>query len=184
MSEEDFIPHPSEVVIHDVLQKAYSREQAHGREPIYFRTSLEEMIAREEGEPADEYLIRREAFERTMEYFFADGPHPGHVIRRVFALAKASKPQLLLNMSLAEIGLMLGETKAAGSWRIKKLVNGAFEAAGHKGVVLPWQKSATAIENYAEAAKGNTNRRLGKRRKKRPIPKSQPKKTTPNTANP
>ena len=113
----------SEEVIQEVLSSAYSREQAHGREPVYFRTPLDEILSREAGETSDEAAIRLEARLEMLEWFFGDGPHPGHVMRRVFAMAKSIKSGLILNMSLEEMGLMLGETKAAGSWRIKKLIN-------------------------------------------------------------
>ena len=84
---------PNEEVINEVLSRAYSREQAHGRPPIYFRTPLDEVLAAESGDSLDEGIIRQEARDRMLEYFFGDGPHPGHVVRRIFAMAKAIKPQ-------------------------------------------------------------------------------------------
>jgi len=153
----------SEEVIQEVLSSAYSREQAHGREPVYFRTPLDEILSREAGETSDEAAIRLEARLEMLEWFFGDGPHPGHVMRRVFAMAKSIKSGLILNMSLEEMGLMLGETKAAGSWRIKKLINRPLVAMGFSGVVMPWQKSASAVDEYASAARGNHNRRNGKK---------------------
>lgn len=157
---------PTEEKITETLRRAYSREQAHGREPVYFRTPLEDLMSREEGEDTDEYSIKREAFDRMLDYFFADGPHPGTVMRRVFAWAKALRSELLLNMSLDEIGKMFGEGRAAQSWRIKQLVTRPLKASGAKGSHLPWQKSPTAVEKYSASAIGNRNRRGGKKLKK------------------
>jgi hypothetical protein len=157
---------PNEEVINEVLSRAYSREQAHGRPPIYFRTPLDEVLAAESGDSLDEGIIRQEARDRMLEYFFGDGPHPGHVVRRIFAMAKAIKPHLVLNMSLEEMGLMLGETKAAGSWRIKQLINRPLAGTRCAGTHLPWQKSASAVAKYAAAAVGNHNRSQGSKKKK------------------
>jgi hypothetical protein len=161
----------TEEAIEEVLRTVWSREQAHGREPAYMRTPLDELVSMESGDAADEHAIRLEAFRRLLEFFFSDGPHPGYVIRRVFAVTKALRPSLILNMSLEEIGLMLGETKAAGSWRIKQLVNRPIAAASGHGSQLPWQKSASACEKYAARAAGNSNRSQKK--------KKTPKKITP-----
>lgn len=157
---------PDEVVIDEVLRKVWSREQAHGREPVYTRTPLDELLAMEGGEDPEEHVIRLEAFRRLLDFYFAEGPHPGVVIRRVFALAKALRPTLVLNMSLEEIGLMLGETKAAGSWRIKQLVNRPVAAKSGHTSQLPWQKSAKACASYATASAGNSNRCQRKKPKK------------------
>lgn len=144
------------------LRHAWSREQSAGREPVYTRTPIDEMISREDGEPLDEYLMRVEAMRDLMGYFFADGPHPAAVLKRVFAVAKAIFPELVLNMSCEEIGLLFGETKAAVSYRIKLLVNRPIAALFGHGVQLPWQKSSIACAKYREQALGNTNRRKKK----------------------
>ena len=152
-----------------MLSRAYSREQAHGREPVYFRTPLDEILQQEGrfgADEDDEAIIRQEARSQMLEYFFGDGPHPGQVVRRVFAMAKAIRPHLVLNMSLEELGLMLGETRAAGSWRIKQLINRPLAGTRCAGVVLPWQKSQSAVASYARAARGNHNRSHGSKKKK------------------
>jgi hypothetical protein len=155
-------------IVNETLRVVYSREQLAGREPVLTRTPLDEVMAREEGEPIDAYAMRIEAMRDLMSYFFAEGPHPEAVLKRVFAVAKAIFPQLVFNMSCEEIGLLFGETKAAVSYRIKLLVNRPIAALfGHK-VQLPWQKSSSACAIYAARAKGNQNRRNHKP-KKRPV---------------
>jgi len=150
-----------ETVIDATLKRVYSREAAHGREPVYHRTPLAELISREEGESSEEFAIRCEGADRQLEYFFADGPDPRHVIRRVYAWVKARRADLILNMTHHEIGLLLGESRAAGSYRVKKIVNRRLKAAGFLGTQLPGQKSSSACEKYAAAAEGNHNRRRG-----------------------
>lgn len=152
--------------ITETLRVAWSREQLAGRAPAYTRTPLDEMVAREEGEPVEEHLIRLEAFRRLLALFFADGPHPGDVMRRVYAFTKALHPELILNMSCEEIGGMFGETKAAVSYRIKQLVNRPISAHSGRSAQLPWQKSSSACAKYAARAKGNQNRRNHKPKKK------------------
>ena len=61
-----------ESTIMETLRHAWSREQAAGREPVYTRTPIDEMISREDGEAADAYLARVEAMRDLMGYFFAD----------------------------------------------------------------------------------------------------------------
>ena len=100
---------------------------------------------------------------RMLEFFFADGPDPSSVVRRVYAWAKSVRSDLLLNMSHHEIGMLLGEGRAAGSWRVKQIINRRLTESGAKGDRLPWQKSSTACAKYAAAARGNSNRRNGKK---------------------
>lgn len=150
--------------ITETLRHAWSREQAAGREPVYTRTPIDEMISREDGEAIDAYLMRVEAMRDLMRYFFAEGPHPAAVLKRVFAVAKAIFPDLVLNMSCEEVGMLFGETKAAVSYRIKLLVNRPIAALFGHSVQLPWQKSSSACAKYRSQAMGNTNRRNTKKK--------------------
>lgn len=131
-------------------------------------TPLSDLLATEraDGIQTEEEKIRDEAFARLVDFLFADGPHPGCVVRRIFALAKAIRPQVLCTMSLEEIHLMLGETRAAGSWRIKKIFSGYLAAAGGRAVKARFQKLDTARAAMSRAQRGNHNRADGARRKK------------------
>ena len=95
---------PAEEGIQEVLRSAYSREQSHGREPVYQRTPLDEILQKENGSGELSVQEYTPAFLMMMGYFFSEGPHPGTVMRRVFAFAKALCPDLMLNMSLHEVG--------------------------------------------------------------------------------
>ncbi len=146
-----------------VLRNAFQREVSHGREPVFHRTPLHDLVEAEEEVPENEFAIRLEGQNATLDYIFADGPDPRCVVQRAFALARVRRSELLLNMSLEELGLLIGETRAAQSWRIKKIFSKVLKQAGMKGFKLSWQKSEESVAKYSEAAKGNTNRRGGKK---------------------
>lgn len=95
-----------------------------------------------------------------MSYCFADGPHPLQVLQRVYAVAKAVYPDLVLGMSCEQLAVLCGDDgRATVSARIKRLYNEPVRKAGMNGSQLPWQKSDSATHTYAEKAKGNQNRK-------------------------
>ncbi len=145
------------VLARRALRRGYSQES------ITTETPLTELIQAEErtavaGEKGD-------VLKRMMQFFYADGQHPGAVLRRVFAVAKAIDPELLGHMNLEELGLMFGETKAAQSWRVKKIFSDYQKERGVKGFKANFQKSETACGAMSRAQRGNKNR-SGKKRKK------------------
>jgi hypothetical protein len=130
----------------------YAAEGVTTRTPLDALLEAEEAAAGPEGERAD-------VLKKMMHYFYADGKHPGAVLRRVFGLAKAIAPELLGDMTLAELGLMFGETRAAQQWRIKKIFSDYQKGAGAKGFKARFQKSEAASAAAARAQRGNQNRR-------------------------
>lgn len=81
-------------------------------------------------------------------------------------MVKAVRPQLLGDMSLEDISLLCGDGgRATVSARIGRIYNGYIEERGGGKVKASFQKSATACGKYAEAAKGNNNRRKGMKKK-------------------
>lgn len=131
-------------------------------ESITTDTPLDWLIRAEEGDQD----IHDEALTKVLLYFYADGPHPGCVLRRVFAVAKAIRPDLLLNMTDAEIGQMFDETRAAQSWRRDKIFSNYQKERGVKGFKSPSQKSEGSRDAFSDAQRGNTNRRGKTGRKK------------------
>lgn len=148
----------------DLLADGRLVYRADGYTTVEHRNPLSELLAKEDGPVMEEAEIRTEAFRALMDFLFADGPHPGVVVRRVYALAKAICPARLAYMSLADLGLMLGETRAAQSWRVKKIFSYKLQAAGAKATHAAFQKRAGAVAKYAAAQKGNTNRK-GRRKR-------------------
>jgi hypothetical protein len=101
---------------------------------------------------------RRETLALFLNWLTEDGLHPGSVLRRVYSVGKALHKEPWSLLSLREAGLMFGETKAAQSWRTKKIFNGYLKERGFKACKAPFQKSEEAVSKYREAAKGNHNR--------------------------
>jgi hypothetical protein len=168
-----------------VLSRAYRKIEARGQEVVFNHTPLDEVIGREgcrgvdpasklkaelEAKEAEEWKIKRSAQDMLLEYFFADGPGPDKVIRRIYAVVKAIRSDLILDMSYQELALLVGETKAAQAWRFDKVIGGTLEAAGFLGTQFPHQKSSSSKPNYAAAQEGNKNRRGGKKTEKHTQP--------------
>ena len=107
---------------------------------------------------------RKTTFRLMLEYMFAGGPEPLGVLRAVFAIVKAVRPELLGNMSLDDIAVICCDGgKATVSARIQRIYNGKLEEAGMKVTGASFQKQSEA---YSTSQLGNKNRRKGKRRKR------------------
>ncbi len=140
---------------------------ARGGEAVEWRSPLDELIALEEqaaadlaGEVDDEGAQRvawelfRNYEDALMEWLFAAGPHPLEVMRRLFAYTKMKRASLLLNMGFRQVGPLLKETHAAAQLRCRALFGDT--PAG-------WKKPAESVERMRRAARGNCNRRGGKK---------------------
>lgn len=152
-----------EMTIDEVLASAHRK---HGHDGVYETTPADEMIRREESVDREEWAIRVEAFRQVLEFCFQQGPHPGHVVRRVFCLAKAFAPELVLNMGVRDLGRMFGESHGCWSWRLKQVVVDFVKVRSGQTMNMPYQKSAEARAKYSEAQMGNRNRRNGERKKR------------------
>lgn len=81
-----------------------------------------------------------EALQRVFAYLFRKGITPGRLLRRVYAFAKWLRPELVLEMSLGDLGKIFGgETRAVQSWRVRQLMNGLLEGMGSSGRAT-WQR--------------------------------------------
>lgn len=142
--------------INSALARAAAK-RGYTQEAITNHTPLDDLLAKEEA--LDVQAERREALSGLMRFFYADGPHLGAVVRRVVAIAKAVAPELISHMTVDDLALMLGETKAATSWRIKKIFSDYQRERGVKGFKAAFQKSEKAVAAYSRAQQGNHNRR-------------------------
>lgn len=140
-------------------------------ELVEARTPLSELIESEDGEDDDDR--HRRDLGMIMAYFFADGPHPAQVVRRVFAVARAVRPELIGHLNGTQLALMFGETRAAQSWRVKKVFNRTIEQARNvhvrtigsaKASRARFQKRKGTCVKYAAAQVGNHNRAKGEAR--------------------
>lgn len=153
--------------IERVLRGAYHRMLCNGEQPSWegldAQSPLDALIEKEEGPLGEEVMAAKmETMSLLLDYCFGDGPHPGAVLRRLFALAWGLRKDLVADMSQSEISEMFGETRAAMSFRVKRIFEGYQARAGMRGCCLPGQKPMGARASYAEAQKGNTNRRSGR----------------------
>lgn len=108
---------------------------------------------------------RIKAIRGMLDYIFADGHHPLAVVRRIYGLTKALRPQCIKDMSLADLAVLCDDGKglttdgrATQSARIKRLIEEPIRRAGMHGFKAPFQKTDTACGEYSESAKGNQNR--------------------------
>lgn len=161
-----------DVLIRHVIDVAAVKARSdHGWVPVEKRTPLDELLAREEGESPEEAQVRMEAFHKLLEYFFQKGPHPAQAMQLLYAVAKALRPDLILHMTVRDLGRIFGDTPAAWSWRIEQCISKFIGRAGMRGVRLPCQKSEAARESYRAAQRGNKNRAgLPKARSRKSLP--------------
>jgi hypothetical protein len=143
--------------IHNVIRASARR---HSWEAVEDKTPMHELVARETADPRtdSEMHVRQEHFNMFLTWLFGAGPHPTKTMRRLYSLAYHRKPELIAYMTMADLGLILNETRANFSWRLKQLFPGIQSRS---------QKRAGSTPNYAAAARGNRNRRRGEQRKKR-----------------
>jgi hypothetical protein len=95
-----------------------------------------------------------------VEYITCQGKTWKAIVATAYVLAKSFHPHLIAGMSLEDIAVLSGDGgRATPSLRVKRLINQRLAAAGAKACGVNFQKSASAIASYAEAQKGNTNRR-------------------------
>lgn len=150
----------------DLSEKIYAVVRKHGTVHAQLPpTPLEEVIAGEEPDPdeSEEWRERKMAVRvdtlRTMlRYIHQHGPDPLRILRNHFALTKAVAPELIGNMSLDDIAILCADKgKATVSARVKAIYNRPLERCGMDSAAS-FQKRG----RYAEAQKGNQNRRKKK----------------------
>jgi hypothetical protein len=144
-----------------VLHAAWKRLPKN--EGVDLRTPDEDLMAAEDFRDAlrEEFGGERvETFHRLMNFFFGGGSrraHPCEVLRRLYAVAYALRPDLILHMGDRDIGMMFGETPAAVSWRMHRIFDGKLHVRS--------AKREESRGSYREASMGNNNRRNGTMRK-------------------
>ena len=137
---------------HKVIRASVGRG---GWVPVDDNTPLDELLRVTAGgeEQRDESAARRETIMVFLQWLVSAGPVPAQVMRRVYAAIHTIAPELLCHMTGADVALMLGETKAAHSWRTLKLFEGKVHARS--------MKRALARMRYRDAQMGNTSRKKG-----------------------
>ena len=104
---------------------------------------------------------RLDAWEAFISYIFQGGRvNPWQALKNLLAAVRRVRPELLQGISATQLGVILGETKAAVSAREIRQVEDIMKRWGVTGYQgFGGAKSETARAASAKAAKGNRNRR-------------------------
>ncbi len=155
MNEMDAHDHRiNSVLAHRAHQSGYAGES------VTTKTPLSELLTSELVDTEQDMRASVETFLRFIDFCGQDGPHPAAVLKNFYAVVHAIRPQALGQafgkMTCADYAMLFGETRAAHSWRVKKIfsrfVKSRNAAAGKAG----FQKSATATRTFARIRKGKT----------------------------
>ena len=114
-----------------------------------------------EGEDAVRLML--EVHFWLLDFLFAEGPHPGVVMRRLYAWVKKYRPSAIWDAGYRQLGELLGESHGAMEWRISTLLDDYAKSKGMKGVKMPWQRGADVSAKLSAAQRGNCNRLGGKK---------------------
>lgn len=116
-----------------------------------------------------EMEARAEAFAVLCRFSFEGGRirNPWLAFKNFLAVVRRAAPEMLSSISQTELAILLGETKASPSAREKKILEGLMRKFGMLGThLLGGTKSEEARRKYAQAQRGNRNRRKAKGGKK------------------
>jgi hypothetical protein len=142
----------------DALMAKVYRREGHTFSSAAVLTPLDAMLAAEEAVPMDEQKVREEGVHAWLGWIFEEGPHVATVMKRLFVFVRGVRPELILNMSGAEIAALFGQGRAAESARCNLLLEKLKKKANYRTLALPFQKSATTKQKYAQAQRGNKHR--------------------------
>ena len=151
----------NEAIVRKYADSLWARDQDGVHTPLDALLRKEEEAEMGPGMDAEEiYRVRCEAYVWLLDFFFADGPNPLNVIRRVLSLVKAIKPELIGNMSMEDVATLCDDTgRATVSHRVKRVYTRFLQAQGAKVTKARCQKSERATAKYSEAQMGNQNRK-------------------------
>lgn len=137
--------------------------------PGYLSLSAALRLDLETGESlsSEDEHSRMQALKALLEYVFQGGAaNMGAAFKNLLAMVRRIKPEVLEGITQTDLALILGERKATTSAREIARVEKVARALGVKGFhFLGGTKPEATRRRSAEAAKGNTNRRDGARRK-------------------
>ncbi len=150
------------------LTRFYNRT---GWEPVTYDLPFDETLAgADDGEEGavGEYEMRQRmvGIKAFFRFLKARGLHPAAMLKQLAAAGRACHEEPFHAMTMGELGLLFGETKAAHSWRCK-ILSKEIELSGMHGSKLPGQKSKAASESYRVVSQGNQNRLGAKKKRER-----------------
>jgi hypothetical protein len=164
-SAEDVVRHIDEVLAKNGLLEGMT-------EATTQRSPFDALVEKEEAgygldDPEERFALRLEGFRACIFHLTEDGVHPLAILKRTYATLKAVRPDLLNDMSMADIAVLCGDKgRATVSARVQVVYSKKVAAASRAQAKASCQKSAVGRAAMAEAAKGNSNRAKGARRAK------------------
>lgn len=166
--------HAEDVVRHidDVLAKNGLLDGHTSATEASQRTPFDVLADKEDAEygvsdPEERLALRLEGFRAFIFHVTEDGVHPLALLKRMYATLKAVRPDLLNDMSMADIAVLCGDKgRATVSARVQVVYSRKVAAASRSRAKASCQKSHEGRAAMAKAAMGNSNRSKGARRKK------------------
>ena len=130
---------------------------------------IDEQVAKMRDESEEAMRIFLESSAWLLDFFFADGPHPAKVMRRVYAWTKKFRPANIWDAGFRDLANLFGESHGAMEWRIGRMIDDYAKGKGINGHKMPWQRGQDVCAAYAAVQKGNVNRLGGKKSRKREL---------------
>jgi len=164
-----------EMEVHKVMQRLWQREGENLTvNAVDLNTPLVRLLQREREETGAAGLDveietelrddeRRKTLRVLLDFLGADGPYPTKMLARLYLLCDAASPDHIWRMNLAEMGRLLGCTRAAMQARRDRIILGMVEESTGRRVTAANGKSASARDTYRKGKLGNNCRRGGKR---------------------
>lgn len=142
------------------------------REDVALITRLREIVLDAEGEgltgDVDELLteldeLRVRVAQDLLDFFWACGPDPIQVLKRIFAITRRMSPTHVAFMTMEQVATLLNETKQATQTREEKVWEKWLESMGFLGTRAYRGKSNRARQRYSAERKGSQSRVGGQR---------------------
>jgi hypothetical protein len=124
----------------------------------------EELLALVLEQMAERDGMRQRVLRVLMDFFFAPGPEPLLVLERVFMVARVMHEDHAWKMNLTEMATLLGRSKQDWQSIEERVLEDLVQRYSRVEFVMGAGKSAAARATYAANKKGNTSRKLGRRK--------------------
>ena len=133
-------------------------DRAGGWSQVDSRMPFQEILEAEddgEEERAGDYEFRQRMIgvKAFFRFLRTHGVHPAAMLKQLAAAGRACHEEPFAAMTMGEIGMLFGETKAAHSWRCK-ILSREIELSGQRGSKLPGQKKRKPRKSIARSARG------------------------------
>lgn len=157
-------PADHDAVCRRVLHAAYQRRRGLA---LLAEVPLSALAYCRPSETVAQFGARQRAVVELLRFFWVglhalaglrEGLRPERAVRMVLLVAKATHPQLILHMSLQNLGDLFAEERATWSHRGKHKLTAFLAARGAVGFRASYQRTDEACAHYSAVQIGNRNR--------------------------